>query len=142
MDSFTGNWDCQRQTRMHNDSPNLARISELVDMELKPSVIDSIEPAGDATGTPRVPRRWTEYQGAVNGLQEYWYPAALAKHVRRKKKVACVIAGNKIFLAYNQGKFYAVHDSCPHRQIPLSIGSLEFPGHVSCIYHGWVFNLE
>src|SRR5437868_14991155 len=111
-------------------------------MDLTPSTAESAEPVADLAKSRRPAGRWAKYNAAVNGLQEYWYPAALAKEVRRKKKVACTIAGNKIFLAYNNRKYFAVHDSCPHRQVPLSLGSLEFPGHVSCIYHGWVFNLE
>jgi phenylpropionate dioxygenase-like ring-hydroxylating dioxygenase large terminal subunit len=102
--------------------------------------------AGQVTGpvpmTRRAGGRWQKYDAAEPGLQEYWYPAAMAKDVRRKKKLACTIAGNKVLLTYTAGKYYAIHNVCPHRLIPLSLGSLEFPGHVSCVYHGWVFNLE
>lgn len=110
-------------------------------MDTMPTAAHNQAPRGELPERPRPNRRWAKYDAVAQGLQEYWYPAALAKDVRRKRRVACVIAGNKIFLAYSGGKYFAVHDSCPHRQIPLSLGSLEFPGHVSCIYHGWVFNL-
>jgi phenylpropionate dioxygenase-like ring-hydroxylating dioxygenase large terminal subunit len=111
-------------------------------MNAPPSTAESLESVEELPKQRRPAARWARYNTLVNGLQEYWYPAALAKHVRRKKKLACTIAGNEILLVYDNGKYFAIHDSCPHRQIPLSLGSLEFPGHVSCVYHGWVFNLE
>jgi phenylpropionate dioxygenase-like ring-hydroxylating dioxygenase large terminal subunit len=35
----------------------------------------------------------------------------------------------------------ALNDRCPHRGVPLSMGKEEFPGTVSCPYHGWTFSL-
>jgi phenylpropionate dioxygenase-like ring-hydroxylating dioxygenase large terminal subunit len=106
---------------------------------------DTISGRTAADNVAALPRRSSnagrKYDASIGGLQEYWYPVALAKDVRRRRKLALTVAGNKIFIAYDRDRFYAVHDSCLHRQIPLSLGSLEFPGHVSCIYHGWVFDL-
>ena len=31
---------------------------------------------------------------------------------------------------------HALHDRCPHRGVPLSLGKEEFPGTVTCAYHG------
>jgi phenylpropionate dioxygenase-like ring-hydroxylating dioxygenase large terminal subunit len=33
-------------------------------------------------------------------------------------------------------------DRCPHRGVPLSCGEKAFPGTVSCVYHGWTFDLK
>jgi phenylpropionate dioxygenase-like ring-hydroxylating dioxygenase large terminal subunit len=63
------------------------------------------------------------------------------------------LLGEKIvFIRDRQsGKAYALHDRCPHRGVPLSLGAgilgqrtcsrQEFPGTLSCGYHGWTFDL-
>ena len=33
-------------------------------------------------------------------------------------------------------------DRCPHRGVPLSLGTEEFPGTLSCAYHGWTYRLS
>jgi len=93
-------------------------------MDLTSSTAESLDSVEDIPKPRRPAGRWEKYDAAITGLQEYWYPAAIAKHVRRKKKVTCTIAGNKIFLGFSNGKFFAIHDSCPHREVPLSLGSL------------------
>jgi nitrite reductase/ring-hydroxylating ferredoxin subunit len=39
------------------------------------------------------------------------------------------------------GRFYALHNACPHRQGPLIRGTLENCA-VRCPMHGWKFDLE
>lgn len=53
-----------------------------------------------------------------------------------------MVAGEAIVLLRDRGKVYALHDRCPHRGVPLSAGRREFPGTISCIYHGWTYRLE
>jgi nitrite reductase/ring-hydroxylating ferredoxin subunit len=97
----------------------------------------------DVTGSSGTPayRRGDRYRSVAGGLTEYWYPVMAAAKLRRKKMASETIAGKKILFVYDQGKYYAVHDSCPHRLVPLSEGRIEFPGHVTCEYHGWTFDL-
>ena len=33
-------------------------------------------------------------------------------------------------------------DRCPHRGVPLSLGKEEFPGTLTCAYHGWTYRLS
>ena len=40
-----------------------------------------------------------------------------------------------------KSRAYALEDRCPHRQIPLSMGTCEFAGHITCVYHGWTFDV-
>lgn len=84
--------------------------------------------------------RWPRYDEAVEGLREYWYPVLESSRLG-KKNVALKIAGQDIVLMRENGKAYAMLNRCPHRGIPLSMGSREFPGHLACIYHGWVFDI-
>jgi nitrite reductase/ring-hydroxylating ferredoxin subunit len=37
---------------------------------------------------------------------------------------------------------YGLHDRCPHRGIPLSQGRREFPGMLTCPYHGWTYDVK
>ncbi len=45
------------------------------------------------------------------------------------------IDGKKIAIANLNGKFYAIEDSCPHQQQPLSAGLL-MGNTVMCLVHG------
>ena len=38
-------------------------------------------------------------------------------------------------------KVYVLENRCPHRGIPLHNGKFEFEGCITCIYHGWTFDL-
>ena len=93
-------------------------------------------------GAARSGGRWEKYRAVTGGLTEYWYPVATAAEMRRNKRKATTIAGRTIVVFYEQGGFYALLDRCPHRQVPLSMGRIEFPGHISCIYHGWTFDMK
>jgi phenylpropionate dioxygenase-like ring-hydroxylating dioxygenase large terminal subunit len=38
-------------------------------------------------------------------------------------------------------KVYALDNRCPHRGIPLDNGKFEFDGCLTCVYHGWTYDL-
>ncbi|MCW2641142.1 MAG: Rieske (2Fe-2S) iron-sulfur protein, partial [Dactylosporangium sp.] len=57
------------------------------------------------------------------------------------KPMAVTICGEKLVLIRDGDKAYALHDRCPHRGVPLSLGNQQFPGTLSCPYHGWTYNL-
>ncbi|GAA4627872.1 hypothetical protein GCM10023196_041900 [Actinoallomurus vinaceus] len=83
---------------------------------------------------------WPEYDAAAAGFRGYWYPVTWSSHVTGKP-TAVTLCGEKIALVRDSGQVYALHDRCPHRGVPLSLGDQQFPGTLSCPYHGWTFRL-
>lgn len=84
---------------------------------------------------------WPHYQDAAAGFRGYWYPVAFSSHITNKPKQIKVL-GETIMVMRDNGRVYALKDRCPHRGVPLSYGNQQFPGTVSCVYHGWTFDLE
>ncbi len=80
------------------------------------------------------------YSAAALGFRNYWYPVGLSRELR-KKPLARTICGEKIAIFRDRGKLYALPNRCPHRGVPLSTGTCEFPGTITCIYHGWTYEL-
>ena len=75
------------------------------------------------------------------GLRNYWYPAALAKRVGKRKPLQVTMLGEEICLFRGaKGKIAAIQDVCPHRGARLSEGDCHFAGTVACPYHGWVYD--
>jgi phenylpropionate dioxygenase-like ring-hydroxylating dioxygenase large terminal subunit len=86
-------------------------------------------------------RAWPRYRAAAAGLRNYWYPVMFSKDLK-KKTVARNVAGEKLFLIRDGGKAYAMRDRCPHRGVPLSYGNREAPGTITCVYHGWTYDIK
>jgi phenylpropionate dioxygenase-like ring-hydroxylating dioxygenase large terminal subunit len=86
-------------------------------------------------------RAWPRYEAANQGFRNYWYPVIESRQLGRKPKAVKVV-GEAIVLLRDGDKVRALHDRCPHRGVPLSAGRREFPGTISCIYHGWTYRLE
>lgn len=90
---------------------------------------------------------WPRYNEAVLGFRNYWYPVMFSNRLRRRPK-ALTICGEKIALfrvhgkSPNRGKVFALNNRCPHRGVLLSEGRCEFAGTVSCVYHGWTYDLS
>src|ERR1700722_13906657 len=75
------------------------------------------------------------------GLREYWYPAIADKKVGPRKPKFLKLLGDDLCLFRGKsGKVVALANACPHRGAMLSEGRCEFPGFVSCFYHGFVFD--
>lgn len=85
---------------------------------------------------------WPDYETAAEGLSNYWYPVAWAREITRKPKALRLCGRNIVVLRDENGVVKALQDRCPHRGVPLSQGSVEFPGTISCPYHGWTFSLK
>ncbi|MTV24653.1 aromatic ring-hydroxylating dioxygenase subunit alpha [Nitriliruptoraceae bacterium ZYF776] len=85
---------------------------------------------------------WPAYDAAGTGLRNYWYPVRWSNTVTDDPE-GIVLCGEKIMIMRDvDGRVHALHDRCPHRGVKLSEGDQQFPGTVSCPYHGWTFGLE
>lgn len=70
-----------------------------------------------------------------------WLPACESRDLRRKP-LAARLGGHPIVLFRDgDGHPRALRDVCPHRGVPLSLGSCA-GGRVVCSYHGWEFDGE
>jgi len=75
------------------------------------------------------------------GFREYWYPGVWAKQVgKRKPKMATMLNEDVVFFRSGDGSVAALTDWCPHRNARLSLGVSEFPGTITCPYHGYTFD--
>src|SRR5436190_4279563 len=83
---------------------------------------------------------WPRYDAAVLGFRNYWYPVMWSAELR-DRPLSLTLLGERILFLRDQGKAYALQDRCPHRSVPLRLGSQEFPGTWSCGYHGWTYDL-
>ena len=55
-------------------------------------------------------------------------------------KAAAMENGGRLCLGRFQGALFAVKDSCPHREYPLSEGTLYADGKLECCWHGATFD--
>jgi len=95
--------------------------------------------------TGREPGRTTYplYDEAVLGLPGFWNPVCFADEVRNDRPIGVQVRGHKLALMRDEeGTVRALVDRCPHRGVPLSIGTCEFPGNLTCRYHGWTWDLK
>jgi phenylpropionate dioxygenase-like ring-hydroxylating dioxygenase large terminal subunit len=85
-------------------------------------------------------KSWPHYDAAGAGFRGYWYPVSWSSQITADP-LPFTICGEKITLIRDGGTAYALHNRCPHRGVPLSEGDQQFPGTISCPYHGWTFDL-
>ena len=85
---------------------------------------------------------WPRYDAAATGLRNYWYPVMWSRDLGKKKPVEVLLLGEKIAVGRSGDRLWALHDRCPHRGVPLHLGTTEFPGTISCPYHGWTFGVD
>jgi phenylpropionate dioxygenase-like ring-hydroxylating dioxygenase large terminal subunit len=83
---------------------------------------------------------WPTYDAATIGFANWWYPVAWANQVTQRP-TGVTVCGERIMLQREGATVYALHDRCQHRGVALSLGRREFPGTVSCAYHGWTYRL-
>jgi len=68
-----------------------------------------------------------------------WYAVCRSQQLRREP-VSCVVAGQPLVLFRDASSLVgALLDRCPHRNAPLSSGSVS-AGRLVCPYHGWAFD--
>lgn len=69
----------------------------------------------------------------------YWYIACRSDELQRTPK-QIQLWGTKIVLFRDSNrKAYAMLDRCPHRNVPLSLGTIR-KNALECHYHGWQFD--
>ncbi len=74
------------------------------------------------------------------GLRAHWYVACLSSDLGRRRPVARTVLGEPMALFRDGGgRAVAVVDRCPHRNVPLSLGTVH-DGLLQCSYHGWRFD--
>ncbi|WP_236787857.1 Rieske 2Fe-2S domain-containing protein [Amycolatopsis sp. GM8] len=83
---------------------------------------------------------WPTYDAAALGFRNFWYPTLWAHQVGTKP-VPVTVLGERIVLVRDGDVVHGLHDRCPHRGVPLSLGRRQFPGTISCPYHGWTYGL-
>jgi len=73
-------------------------------------------------------------------LPQFWYVACLSDDLRGKRPLARTVVGVRMALFRDgDGRAAAVVDRCPHRNVPLSMGTVG-DGLLQCAYHGWRFD--
>jgi len=69
-----------------------------------------------------------------------WWAVALSESVGGTRPLAVVCNGQELVVYRDAaGKLFALEDRCPHRRVPLSLGTVK-PGGLQCGYHGWTFD--
>lgn len=78
---------------------------------------------------------------SVVRLPHCWFILALSEELG-SKPIARTLQGVPLVLFRDgEGKAGALLDRCPHRNVPLSCGSVE-GGELQCAYHGWRFDRQ
>jgi len=72
-------------------------------------------------------------------LKDNWQVAAFAKEVGRHLLARTLANENVVLYRLASGEPVALHDTCPHRSVPLSLGKL-VDDIVQCGYHGLCFD--
>ena len=73
-------------------------------------------------------------------LRDHWYVACLAAQLRRRPLARTVLGTPLALFRDGRGEPVAVLDRCPHRNVPLSMGTVTGDGLLQCAYHGWRFD--
>lgn len=74
-------------------------------------------------------------------LPRFWYVACLSRELRRRPIARTLLGVPLALFRDGRGRAVAVLDRCPHRNLPLSLGTCR-DGLLECRYHGWRFDGE
>lgn len=72
-------------------------------------------------------------------LLDAWYVACTSEELRRAPLPRMVLGVPLVLFRGAHGEPGALLDRCPHRNVPLSLGSVD-EGELKCRYHGWRFD--
>jgi phenylpropionate dioxygenase-like ring-hydroxylating dioxygenase large terminal subunit len=74
-------------------------------------------------------------------LTMHWYALARSVELQGTPRAARLLGRDIVLWRGVQGEVIAAPDRCPHRESPLSLGTVK-DGCLVCPYHGWVFGHE
>lgn len=69
-----------------------------------------------------------------------WYAACRSDDLRDGPIARTVFDQPLVLFREAGGAAAALLDRCPHRNAPLSLGSIDEQGRLACLYHGWRFD--
>ena len=75
-------------------------------------------------------------------IYNQWYIAAFRRDVTEKTRRQIIAGLPLVLYRLPDGAAVALEDRCPHRDVPLSMGSLQADGTLQCLYHGIRFDRE
>lgn len=75
------------------------------------------------------------------GLRNAWYAVARSVDVGAKPLAVTLLATKVVLYRSASGDVVAARDRCPHREAPLSAGTVH-DGCLVCPYHGWTFGQD
>lgn len=84
----------------------------------------------------------TEHHDKKHSLfqnQCYWYIAAKSKELKKSPLHTTLWNTPLVLFRDAQGEAHALLDRCPHRNVPLSRGTVQ-ENNIQCPYHGWEFD--
>jgi phenylpropionate dioxygenase-like ring-hydroxylating dioxygenase large terminal subunit len=90
--------------------------------------------------TPALPRNCTFERADWAILAKHWYPIALSRELI-DKPLAAKLLDETLVIYRAKGRIVVADDICPHRGLPLSMGS-QTEGGVVCGYHGLRFGVD
>jgi phenylpropionate dioxygenase-like ring-hydroxylating dioxygenase large terminal subunit len=73
-------------------------------------------------------------------LYNHWYIAAFRRDVTQKPVRSVLLSLPLVLYRQPDGAVAALEDRCPHREVPLSMGSVQPNGALQCLYHGIQFD--
>ena len=74
-------------------------------------------------------------------LRGAWYPVATVDDVGDRPLAVRLLGDDIVLWRGPDGGLLVAPDRCPHREAPLSIGTVT-DGQLSCAYHGWRFGAD
>lgn len=88
---------------------------------------------------PAVSAARRDAPGGERFLKNSWYAAAWASEIGRKPFPQIMLNEPVVLFRREDGSLIALEDRCPHRRVPLSMGSIKGDA-IQCGYHGMTFD--
>ncbi len=117
----------------------LTRVVDAVDVILDMD-LPGFEPAALAAGLDQIERRANE-TGDTKADEGTWREVAALDKIPPVGGLCVELGSDQIALFKDEGKVFAVDDTCPHASTSLS-GGLVTGGEVTCPRHRWRFRLD
>lgn len=74
-------------------------------------------------------------------VMDHWHPVYPAARLGRKPVGICLNGEEIVLFRGAGGQIGALSDTCPHRRMRLSLGSI-VDGRLQCTYHGWTYDCQ